>query len=545
MTHEVDLGQYLDATGGDNFLNWRTVEDALQPNGGVHSVIVAYGGQGYTYLGGGGGTGASAVAQVHPQITVTGGGVGAVNPTGYAVVGSFVAGQGGVIHSVMITSAGSGWRIVTRQCSGGSLGNGIVSGSAIIKINDFYANGPLYNITVGMSVDHPAFAVGTTVVALTAGDYNAQPPVPAQVQVSSTAAFTTGYQFVYFGKPVITVTDQGQTPLFPALLVGVVGVGRIARIPAGRYASGGCDLNTLHNVTLECDGAVIDIAGSKDNNGFLLGPECIHVDLKGLTVQGHHINAVSEVPNEPDAALNPNRRGTQFGFGINGRYVHLERCEAKNIAQFGFHLVGSKQATNDLDAPYMYAGPISMSHCAVVEGGADGIHIGLGVAGVTIDNVQLLELSDDGIGTSPDIGGLPFNYSYGIVITNVLVGNNSWRGIDIQYVKNVSIANVVIDSVGGHGMEIHNVDDVVVSGVSMSRVGGNGVGYRNTILNRYGFVITNVNRLSASALAFSAISESHLVSVTGSTDVLVNAQTIQGKTLVVNNGGNTNVTVGS
>ena len=167
------------------------------------------------------------------------------------------------------------------------------------------------------------------------------------------------------------------------------------------------------------------------------------------------------------------------------------------------------------------------------------------MTGMARKYVQLLELSDDGIATSPDIGGLPFNYSYGIVITNVLVRNNSWRGIDIQYVKNVSIANVVIDSVGGYGMEIHNVDDVVVSGVSMSRVGGAGVGYRNTFVNRYGFVITNVNRLSASALAFSAISDSHLVSVTGSTDVLVNAQTIQGKTLFLNNGGNTNVTVGS
>jgi hypothetical protein len=552
LTGLIDLGLYLDGSGAtDNFSAWFDLEDIVGPVGGLNGVITIEHGSGW--------------AEGSHVVTVTGGGTGVTAATAVAV-----AGHNGRVAFITVTSPGSGYRIVSRQIGG----TGIVSGSPTITINGGYTT-PTNNITVGMSITHPLFPAGTTVLSVTSTTVTASANA-----TQDSATYLSGrynYSWIYFGVPLFSLAGAGSGWVGRA----VVGEGRVLRLPPGRYVSSGSQFMCLHNTTIEAEGAIL-MPPLKSNNGLGIGPQCINVKIVGLQVQNL----------DTDVITPPASRGVGFGFGLKGYNITLENTKTRNIPNFSVTL-GADTDTED----YFQGFNIIGHTCQGCSG--DGIHIGAGIRFVQVTNAIFLTHGDDALAVYPDVGGYgAVNKPYGISVTGLTINDNAWRGIFLGGCKQVAISGVMINGCGGYGIEINQCQDVAITGATLYDIGNYDVGYRDwssiatsvaatalvagteyviitlgstnfTLVgasatptvgeqftatgagtgtgvaetsSRNAIYINDVDRVSVSGVTFGAIMHTTLINVTNSTDVLIKAQTIQGKTLA-NTSGNTNVTV--
>jgi len=542
----TDLGEFLFADGlTDNEPVWFDLEDTLQPYGGLSGVITIEHGSGW--------------AQGTQSVTIAGG-------SGSGATATAVAGHpssGGKLAYVTVTAPGSGYRIVSRQVGA----TGIVSGSAVIAINARYTD-LTANIEVGMSISHPLFAVGTTVISVTS----------TTVTASANASGPSGYSWIFFGIPVLTIGGTGTGWTGKA----VVGNGRVVRIPPGLYLCNATQFMCLHNTTIYAEGAIIMPHG-KNNNGVTIGEQCINVKIEGLQVQNL----------DTDVITPPGSRGTGHGFILKGYHITVLNTRTRNIPNFS---ISVDRGTDSLD--YMQGFQIIGHSC---EGcGGDGIHIGVGVRDVQIVNPTFLTHGDDAIAVYPDIGGFSaVNKPYNISINGVVIRDNAWRGIYLGGCSRISISGVVIDGCGGHGIELDQCNDIAISGVVLHNIGNYASGYRDTTgynpthnagsfvigteyiiitvgdtdftavgagstavgvqftatgagtgtgvaeySSRFPLYIANGTRVAVSGMSVGDVCNQTLIKILNSTDVLVNAQTIQGKTLS-DLSSNTNVTVSS
>ena len=551
----VDLGQYLTRGGVyDNWIDFYYMEDALQPYGGISGVITIEGGSGWSgtmsvAFTGGSGTGAAAVA----------------------VVGN--SASGGHVAFVTVTNPGSGYRIVSRQVTL----NGTVSGSRDIEFSSFYTDMP-HQITVGMSVTHPSFPAGTLISSVTATPGN------LSVKTDTDATSTSSYGWIYFGIPTITVSSSGSGSGWVGK--AVVGDNIVARWPAGLYASSACQFNNLHNVKFEADGVVLlatngDAAIAKNSNGISIGKECINVVIEGLQVQSKAAAIIDP----------PSSRGSGIGFKLKGYNITLLNTKTQNIPNWGVEISASA------DEQTWMQGYKIIGHSCQGTGG-DGVHVGVGVRDVVITNLTVVNQGDDAVALYPDLGGLAaVNRPNNITITGVEIRDNGWRGIYVGAADKVSISGITINGCSGYGIELEESNDITISGVTMTGIGKFGSGYRdnssidpvqtstNFVIgvsymikfvgdeswssigasgspavgevftatgpgtgtngqayysNRHPIVMDDVKRVNVSSISFGDIQSETLVRVVDSTDVLIDAETIQGHTLSTTSN-NTNV----
>tara|TARA_R110002110_G_scaffold74463_3_gene196975 strand:- start:192 stop:2108 length:1917 start_codon:yes stop_codon:yes gene_type:complete len=496
----IDLGEHLDEGGStDNFFNWFDLEDVLQPYGGLSNIVTVDHGTGW--------------AEGVQACTISGG-------TGTGAAATAVAGNpanSGRIAFVTVTAPGSGYRVVSRQIGpvtvSGVTTSGTAVGSDVININTHYTTRTL-NIVAGMSITHPAFPAGTTVASTTA----------TTVTASANATIESNYSWIYFGIPQITFGGTGSGWVGHA----VVGNGKVARIPPGLYKSSATQFMCLHNTTIEAEGAVI-IPSLKTQNGVLLGDQAIGVKIVGLTVQNFDTTVITP----------PEDRGVGFGFSLRGYNNTLLNTKTRNIPNFS---VAINAGADELSS--YYQGFQILGHTCQGCGG-DGIHIGVGVRDIQITNPTFITHGDDAIAVYPDLAAEVgvVNPPYGISIVGVDISDNAWRGIFLGECSRVSISGVTINGCGSFAVEMDQATDIAISGVMMHSIGNTGDGYRSVVYtNRFPVYIDDCERVSMSALTFGDIAHSTLINVSNSTDVLIKAQTISGKTLS-NLSGNTNVTV--
>jgi hypothetical protein len=491
---ETNLGPYLvEGPNGSNFNNWFDIVDVMQPNGGLGQVVTIEGGSGY--------------ANTNPiPVTISGGtGSGA---TAVAVAG----GLNGKIAYVLVTSPGSGYRVVSREVGL----PGIVSGSAVIKINNGFTN-KTKGIAAGMSVSHPLFPDNTLVSSVDAA--------AGTVTCTQNATGSANYDWVAFGVPKLTFSGGGSGWKGFA----TVGSKKVYRLPAGYYR-GNANMPSVQNAVLRADGATI-AATARTQTGLTMHEWCANFKIEGLEVRNEDADIISP----------PENRGTGHGIVLAGYNIDLLNTSTVNIPNWGV-VLGRKT-----DNPDYFQGYKIIGHTSEGSGG-DGIHVSNSVRDVQITSFTAINLGDDAIAVFPEIKNPDEDANYipkNVSINGVVIRNNSWRGIMVIEAEQVSITGVVMQGLGGYGLEIEKARDVAFSGLVFNSIGNPADGYRPTTPARYPIKIHNSSqRISGSSLAFSDIAAGTLIEVTGSTDVLINAQTIQGKSLFTGSG-NTNVTVGS
>jgi hypothetical protein len=499
---EVDLGQYLNGNGTtDNITNWFAAQKALEPDGGITGVQIIEGGTGYT--------------EGSYAVTFAGG-------SGTLAAATVVVSANGRIAAITPTTPGTGYHVHPRQTST------ITSGSATLTLNASIASNTVTEITAGLAVLNSAFPAGTTVVSVNTGTN--------QVTVSANATRSGTFETVIFGLPTMSFSAGAGSGFVG---IPIVGNGYIARIPPGSYLASQFYLMGLHNVTFEGAGARI-IADNKARNGVEMQSFNINVAFQGITVQNKDYTVITP----------PASRGAGVGMRLKGYNISLENCTFLNVTGWAMSF------GRDADTPeyFDYYNGLTIKDCVFRSCSADGVHLLNGSRNVNITGCQFIDLGDDAIAVFPDGGGGEAVYPPSdITISNCVITRNGWRGLFIGgSSRRVSASGLTISQTGNYAIGIEREtgasggpSDISLSGITIHSVGNTGDGFRAKESDRWPLLITNATRLSAAAISFGAIDATHLVYVADSTDVLVKAQAISGKTLYNDGGGNTNVTVSS
>jgi len=494
-TRVIDLSQAPHALVGDgvtdNFGDFFYAQKKVEPDGGLTRILLLDTGSGYT--------------QGSYALTIAGSG------TGSGAAGNVVVAPNGRIGMVTVTDQGSDYHVSARQVSGGGT-PGIVSGSKIINLNNVDSTG----ITVGDSVIHPSFPVGTLVASMTT----------TTVTTDTNATASSDYTWISFGLPLLSWAGTGGGSgerFYP-----VIGPLTKVLLPPGQYVCDSPVFHALHNCEIECAGATI-IGTGGSSNGLTLSEDCACVTVFNLTIQ-----------NWGALDMDPSTRLQGIGWTLRGYDITLMNCASRNIPNFGLAI------GNGEDTTALYRGPFNIVNYKQWGSGGDGVHIGSGARNISITNAQLFDVGDDFLAIFPDGSGAGTYPPYNVRVNGFTGINGGWRGLCIMNTAHhINLSNLLFRSLSGYGLQIGpdsgttGPTDVVVSGVTLGNIGNAGDGFRAYSANRYPIKIDYATRVRIGDVTMDNIDSATLCYVNNSTDVSATLWSLAGKTTYAGAGNTT------
>lgn len=476
----IDLSLAPNALVGDgvtdNFSNFFYAQKKIEPDGGLTRILLLDTGTGYT--------------PGNYALTIGGSG------SGSGASGRVVVATNGRIGMVTVTAQGTGYHVSARQVGS----PGITSGSKVINLNNVDSTG----ISVGDSVIHPAFPVGTLVASKTS----------MTVTTDTNATANSNYSWISFGLPLLSWAGTGGGSgerFYPT-----VGEQFKVLLPPGQYLGCPCEFHALHNCDFEAAGATL-IGNSGGDNGLTLSEDCACVTIYNLTVQ--NFGALD---------FDPATRLQGLGYTLKGYDVTLLNCKARNIPNFGLAI------GNGDDTIALYRGPFNILGYRQWGSGGDGIHIGSGARNITITDAQLFDVGDDMLAIFSDTGGA--HPPHDIVVDGLLGVNGGFRGVCIMDAYGVVLSGLRFTSLSGYGIQLGpdsgttGPSNITVSGVVLSYIGNAGDGFRPYVGNRWPIKVDYGTAIRIGDVNFDHIDASTLCTVNNSTDVSATVWSMGGKT---------------
>lgn len=463
-----------------NFAMWFDALAAMEPDGGITSILINETGTGYT-------------EGTYP-ITFSGG-----NGTGAA--GNIVVAPSGRIIAAVITAQGTGYHVASSELAPWLMGD------TTVTLNWLDSD----RIAVGMSVTHPAWPASTTVLSKTP----VIGPTKATVTLSNGATVAGAYEWMTFGLPRIAFSGGPGSGF-----VGkpVVGEGVVAILPPGQYVDG-AHWQCFHNLTVLAYGATI-IQTNKDNGMVDLGVENVNVSILGLKAR---YSALDDY--DP--------RGGGHAWHVRGYNIYLLDCATSNGTDWSMEIGDTD------DALVGYFDGIRIDNYVARDCAGDGIHVSNRVRNVTINNPQFVNVGDDAMAIYPD-GGVSdaTQPPYNVTVNGMVLDRGGWRGILIgRGSHDIAINGAVIADTGGVGLEIlkeagttTGPKNITVTGIAFRNVGVSGIAFRAYFANRYPINIEDAEQVVIRSVAFKDCDAAECCRIVNSTDCSVALWPPTGKT---------------